>query len=151
MLADRLTGAVALYQRGKVKKLLMSGDRSGLDDDEVTAMRDYAESLGVPTADMILDYAGFSTYETCQRAKEIFGITQVVFVTQNFHLPRAVYIGRVMGIQAIGLGTRDWRWYGIDSISYYTIREIVATAKALWQVHLTRPRPISLNQGEKNS
>ncbi len=114
-------------------------------------MRDYAESLGVPTADMILDYAGFSTYETCQRAKEIFGITQVVFVTQNFHLPRAVYIGRVMGIQAIGLGTRDWRWYGIDSISYYTIRETVATTKALWQVHLTRPRPISLNQGEKNS
>jgi vancomycin permeability regulator SanA len=151
MLADRLTGAVALYQRGKVKKLLMSGDRSGPDYDEVTAMRDYAESLGVPTADIILDYAGFNTYETCHRATEIFGITQAVFVTQNFHLPRAVYIGRVMGIQAIGLGTRDWGWYGIDSISYHTLREIVATAKALWQVHLTRPRPISLNQGEKNS
>lgn len=160
MLADRLTGAVALYQRGKVKKLLMSGDsgsdplsrnRRGSDYDEVTAMQSYAESLGVPRADIILDYAGFSTYETCHRAKEIFGITQAVFVTQNFHLPRAVYIGRAMGIQANGLGTRDWGRYGIDSISYHTLREIVATAKALWQVHLTRPRPIGLNQGEKNS
>lgn len=151
MLADRLTGAVALYQRGKVKKLLMSGDRSGPDYDEVTAMQSYAESLGVPTTDIILDYAGFNTYETCRRAKEIFGITQAVFVTQNFHLPRAVYIGRAMGIQANGLGTRDWGWYGIDSISYHTLREIVATAKALWQVHLTPPRPIGLNQREKNS
>ncbi|KOR36522.1 hypothetical protein AM228_12205 [Planktothricoides sp. SR001] len=151
MLADRLTGAVALYQRGKVKKLLMSGDRRGSDYDEVTAMQSYAESLGVPRADIILDYAGFNTYETCRRAKEIFGITQAVFVTQNFHLPRAVYIGRAMGIQANGLGTRDWGWYGIDSISYHTLREIVATAKALWQVHLTRPRPIGLGQGEKNS
>jgi len=69
--------------------------------------------------------------------------------TQNFHLPRAVYIGRAMGIQANGLGTRDWGRYGIDSMSYHTLREIVATAKALWQVHLTRPRPIGLNQGEK--
>lgn len=151
MLADRLTGAVALYQRGKVKKLLMSGDRSGHDYDEVTAMQSYAESLGVPRADIILDYAGFNTYETCRRAKEIFGITQAVFVTQNFHLPRAVYIGRAMGIQGNGLGTPDWGRYGIHSISYHTLREIVATAKALWQVHLTPPRPIGLNQGEKNS
>ncbi len=151
MLADRLTGAVALYQRGRVKKLLMSGDRRGPNYDEVTAMQIYAESLGVPRADIILDYAGFNTYETCRRAKEIFGITQAVFVTQNFHLPRAVYIGRAMGIQANGLGTRDWGWYGNDSIMYHTIRELVATAKALWQVHLTLPRPIGLNQGEKNS
>ena len=138
MLADRISAAAELYQLGTVKKLLMSGDRSSPDYDEVTAMQRYAENLGIPTADILLDYAGFSPYETCHRAKEIFGITQAVLVTQNFHLPRAVYTCRKMGIEAIGLGTRDWGWYGIDSVSYHTFREIFATLKALWQLHVLK-------------
>ena len=116
----------------------MSGDRSSPDYDEVTVMKGYAEKLGIPTADILLDYAGFSTYETCHRAQKIFGITEAVLVTQNFHLPRAVYTCRQMGVEAIGLGVRDWGWYGMDSVGYYTVREIVATVKAIWQVHMTR-------------
>ena len=136
MLADRISAAVQLYQLEKVSKLLMSGDRSSDDYDEVTAMQRYAENLGIPKADIILDYAGFSTYETCHRAREIFNITEAILVTQKFHLPRAVYTCRKIGVEAIGLGTRDWGWYGIDSISYHTVREIVATLKALWQLHI---------------
>ena len=138
MLADRIHAAVELYQLRRVKKLLMSGDRSSPDYDEVTVMKGYAENLGIPTADILLDYAGFSTYETCHRAQKIFGITEAVLVTQNFHLPRAVYTCRQMGVEAIGLGTRDWGWYGSDSVIYHTVREIVATVKAIWQVHMTR-------------
>jgi vancomycin permeability regulator SanA len=136
MLADRIAAGVQLYKLGKVSKLLMSGDRSSDDYDEVTAMQRYAESLGIPTEDIILDYAGFTTYETCHRARENFNITEAILVTQNFHLPRAVYTCRQMGVEAIGLGTRDWGWYGIDSISYHTFREIFATLKALWQLHI---------------
>lgn len=76
MLADRIAAGVELYKLGKVSQLLMSGDRSSDDYDEVTAMQRYAEKLGIPTEAIILDYAGFSTYETCDRAQAIFGIQQ---------------------------------------------------------------------------
>jgi vancomycin permeability regulator SanA len=148
MLADRVRGGVELYQAGRVTKLLMTGDNSRVDYDEVTAMKRYAVELGVPAEDVALDYAGFSTYESCYRARPIFGVTAAVLVTQRYHLPRAVYTCRQLGVAAVGLGTPDWDRYGERVMLPYTLREIVATLNALLQVHITHPPPTFLGEFE---
>ncbi len=155
-LAERVQGGVALYRAGKVQHLLMSGDNSASDYDEVTAMRDYAISLGVPAAAITRDYAGLSTYETCFRAREIFGVADAVVVTQDYHLPRAVYTCRSLEIDAVGLAIPDWqhhpersatRYTASQQISY-TLREWLATGKAFAQLHITRPAPTFLGRFE---
>ncbi|MEB3831221.1 SanA/YdcF family protein [Phormidium sp. CCY1219] len=148
MLADRIQAAVDLYKRGRVQKILMTGDNSTPHYNEVAAMQNYAEKRGVPVTDITLDYAGFSTYESCYRAKEIFGIQQAILITQRYHLPRAVYTCRQMGVDAIGLGTPDWGVFRNDSMRYYILREILAVVKALWEIHITRPRPTFLGPFE---
>ncbi|MBF2006125.1 vancomycin high temperature exclusion protein [Chlorogloeopsis fritschii PCC 9212] len=148
MLSDRITAAVELYKLGRVQKLLMTGDNSSDDYDEVTVMQRYATERGVPVEDVTLDYAGFSTYESCYRAKEIFGVEQAVLVTQSFHLPRAVYTCRQLGVDAIALGTPDWESYRPQTIMYYNLREVISTLKALWEVHVTRPLPTFLGPFE---
>ncbi|BAZ16615.1 hypothetical protein NIES4071_84930 [Calothrix sp. NIES-4071] len=148
MLADRVTAAVDLYKLGRVQKILMTGDNSSIDYNEVMVMQNYAVSQGVPVEDITLDHAGFSTYESCYRAKEIFGVKEAILVTQNFHLPRAVYTCRQLGIEATGLGTPDWGSYSKKTVSFYTFREQVSTIKALWEVHVTRPSPTFLGRFE---
>lgn len=148
MLADRLQAAIALYQQGRVSKLLMSGDNSTPEYDEVTTMKQYAVDRGVPEQDITLDYAGFSTYESCYRARVIFGVEQAVLVTQQFHLPRAVYTCRSLGINSVGLGTADWGRYRDSLLASYTFRETLATLNALVQVHITRPAPTFLGAYE---
>ncbi|MGD1716003.1 SanA/YdcF family protein [Hydrocoleum sp. CS-953] len=148
MLADRVQGAVNLYKIGSIKKILMTGDNSTPDYNEVKAMEEYAINQGVSVEDITLDYAGFSTYESCYRAKEIFGITQAVLVTQNYHLPRAVYTCRQLGVDALGLGTPDWGKFRNDSMKRYSIRELLAVLKALLEVHITRPKPTFLGPFE---
>ena len=108
MLADRVEGAVELYRLGRVHKILMTGDNGTPEYNEVVAMQQYAERLGVPNKDIKLDYAGFSTYESCYRARAIFGIEKAVLITQKYHLPRAVYTCNKLGIDSVGLGTPDW-------------------------------------------
>lgn len=155
-LAERVRGAVELYERGIVHKLLFSGDNSSREYNEVAAMRSYAESLGVPAEDITLDYAGFSTYESCYRARDIFGLRQAVIVTQHYHLPRAVYTARRLGIDAAGCGMPDWTCdraqmairYSRREMVFYTLREVLATLKALWQLHVTHPLPTFLGQFE---
>lgn len=155
-LAERISGAVELYRLGKVRKLLFSGDNSSIHYDEVTAMRRYAMSLGVPAEDITLDYAGFSTYETCYRARDIFGVRKVVIVTQSYHLPRAVYTARQLGIDAVGLGMPDWTsaqvrrtvHYTPREMAFYTLREALAILKALWDVHVAHPLPTYLGPFE---
>lgn len=144
ILADRVRAAVELYRSGRVHKLLMSGDNSSVNYNEVAAMRRLAIEQGVPAADITLDYAGFSTYESCYRAREIFGVTQAVLVTQRYHLPRAVYTCTQLGINAVGLGTPDWGVYSPDAMRLYTAREVLATLNALWQLHITHPQPTFL-------
>lgn len=141
MLADRIQAAIDLYKLGRVQKILMTGDNFRPDYDEVQAMSSYAEKQGVPLTDILLDRAGLSTYDSCYRAKTLFNIQQAVLITQRYHLPRAIYTGRKMGIQAIGLGTPDWGIFRTDSMTYYTFREFMAVVKALWQVQVTRPKP----------
>ena len=126
----------------------MTGDNSSSDYNEVKAMQEYAVGQGVPIADITLDYAGFSTYESCYRAKEIFGVSRAVLVTQKYHLPRAVYTCSTMGIETVGLGTPDWEKFENDSMRYYFARELLAVLKALWEVHLTRPKPTFLGPFE---
>lgn len=147
MLADRVEAGIHLYQTGRVRKLLMTGDNSRADYDEVTAMQRFAEERGVPAEDITLDYAGFSTYESCYRAQAIFGIEQAVLVTQQYHLPRAVYTCRRLGVHAVGLGTPDWERYP-RVMGTYSVREALATLNALWEVHITRPEPTFLGPFE---
>lgn len=149
MLADRVQAGVELYKIGRVSKLLMTGDRSGEHYDEVKAMQLYARDRGVPIQDIILDPAGFSTYESCYRARKIFGIKRAVLITQRYHLPRAVYTACQLGLDAVGLGIPDWGKYRNDSMSYYTLREVPSTLKALWEVHVARPKPTVLEAREE--
>ena len=141
VLRDRVATASDLYQAGKVEKLLMSGDNSTLGHNEPGAMRDYAISLGVPDQDIILDYAGRRTYDTCYRAREIFEIDSAILVTQTFHLPRALYTCNMLGVSAIGVPA-DLRQYRRVSQAFWNLRESVATAVALWQVYVSRPQPV---------
>jgi vancomycin permeability regulator SanA len=148
MLAERVQAAVALYHEGRVEKLLMTGDNSSIYYDEVSAMRRYAIERGVEPADITLDHAGFSTYDSCYRAGAIFGVERAVLVTQRYHLPRAVYTCRRLGVDAVGLGTRDWGAYHPALLTRYAVREALATGRALVQVHVTRPLPTFLGPFE---
>lgn len=141
ILKDRITTASELYFSGKVQKILMSGDNSYLDYNEPGAMREYALSLGVPEAAIVLDYAGRRTYDTCYRARAIFGIQQAILVTQRFHLPRALYTCSALGLKAIGVAS-DRRAYNLMSLLYWNMRELPATLTAVLDVHLLRPVPI---------
>jgi len=148
MLADRVEGAVELYRLGRVNKILMTGDNATREYNEVVAMQQYAERLGVPSQDIKLDYAGFSTYESCYRAKVIFGVERAVLITQEYHLPRAVYTCNQLGIQAVGLGTPDWGKFRDDSMRFYTQREVLAVIKAIVELHIIRPKPTFLGPFE---
>ena len=148
MLADRVEGAVELYRLGRVNKILMTGDNATPEYNEVVAMQQYAERLGVPSQDIKLDYAGFSTYESCYRAKVIFGVERAVLITQKYHLPRAVYTCNQLGIEAVGLGTPDWGKFRDDSMRFYTQREVLAVIKAILELHIIRPKPTFLGPFE---
>jgi len=141
ILRDRVETAAQLYFAGKVEKLLMSGDNSTLDYNEPESMRQYALSLGIPDEDIVLDYAGRRTYDTCYRAKAIFGLERAILVTQDFHLPRALYLCNALGIQAVGVQA-DGRDYRKSSVLYWNMRELIAAAAALWDVNISHPVPV---------
>jgi SanA protein len=139
VLRDRVRTAAELYRAGKVEKLLMSGDNRFINYNEPGAMKAFAVEIGIPEDDIVLDYAGRRTYDTCYRAKEIFLLEEAILVTQNFHLPRALYLCNALGLQAWGVSA-DRRTYR-DS-QFWIIREIPASLTAFIQVHLTHPEPV---------
>ena len=141
VLRDRVATAADLYFSGKVEKLLMSGDNSTPSHNEPGAMRDFALGLGIPDEDIILDYAGRRTYDTCYRAREIYNLESAILVTQAFHLPRALYTCNLLGVLAIGVPA-DLRQYRRSSQTFWNLRESVATVVALWEIHLSQPEPI---------
>jgi len=141
VLRDRIATAAGLYFNGKVEKLLMSGSITSSGYSEPGSMRDYALRLGIPDEDIILDYAGRRTYDTCYRARHIFEIDSAILVTQAFHLPRALYTCNQMGVSVTGVAA-DMRQYRRSAQSFWNLRETVATIVALWEVHVTRPEPI---------
>jgi SanA protein len=141
VLRDRVETAVRLYQDGRVEKILMSGDNRFENYNEPGAMREYALELGIPDEDIVLDFAGRRTYDTCYRARHIFGIRQAIVVTQSFHIPRALYLCNHLGVESAGVPA-DVRRYGRRSYAYWNLRETAATTVALWQVWVTRPLPV---------
>ena len=141
VLRDRVEKAAGLYFASKVEKLLMSGTNMEVSYNEPEAMRQYALGLGVPDEDIVLDYAGRRTYDTCYRAKEIFQVGDPILVTQAFHLPRALYICRALGMQAVGVAA-DMQTYRKTSRLYWHLRELPATLSALLEVHLLHPVPV---------
>jgi len=141
VLRDRVDTAAELYFTGKVEKILMSGDNSTDYYDEPGAMQAYALSLGVPEEDIALDFAGRRTYDSCYRAKAIFGIDQLIIVTQAFHLPRAIFLCNTLGIEADGVPADDAN-YRRSSYTFWWVREVLATVKAYWDVFITHPQPI---------
>jgi SanA protein len=141
VLRDRVETAAELYAQGKVVKLLMSGDNRFANYNEPEAMRQYALRLGVPDKDIVLDYAGRRTYDTCYRAGAIFGVKHAVLVTQLFHLPRAIYTCNMLGVEAVGVEA-DRTYYRKITRLFWNIRELPATLTALVEVHLTHPQPV---------
>ena len=139
VLRDRMDTAIDLYRSGKVSKLLVSGDNSSIYYDEPGAMRNYAIAQGVSPADVQADHAGLRTYDTCYRAKHIFGVEEAVLVTQAFHLPRAIFTCRQLGVDAVGAIADKRSYRGAD---WYEFRETAATAVALWDVIKREPAPI---------
>jgi SanA protein len=122
-----------------VRKLLVSGDNRFVDYNEPGRMYDYAVSQGVSPEDVIRDYAGRRTYDTCYRAGQIFGVEDAILVTQRFHLPRAIFTCRNLGIDAIGFSA-DRRVY--LSNPYYRFRDAFATLRAWLDVKVLRPVPV---------
>jgi vancomycin permeability regulator SanA len=141
VLRDRIATGAELYFSGKVEKLLMSGDNSTQFHNEPGAMREYALSLGVPDEDIVLDYAGRRTYDSCYRARDIFNLDSAVLVTQAFHLPRALYTCNMLGVSAVGVPADQHR-YRLSSQAIWNLRETFATVVALWQIHISRPLPV---------
>jgi vancomycin permeability regulator SanA len=129
VLYDRVATGVALDRAGKVAKLLMTGDNSQVDYNEVGVMRQTALDLGVPATDIVLDYAGFRTYDSCYRARDVFGLRAATLVTNRFHLPRALYTCQALGLDVVGVDA-DRRPYA--GTAYWTVREVLALPVAAW-------------------
>jgi SanA protein len=139
IMMDRVAAAVELYRAGKVRKLILSGDNRFLNYNEPGKMKEYALSLGCPADAIVLDYAGRRTYDTCYRARDIFGQREVILVTQRYHLPRALYVCEGLGMQAVG--------YAADRREYVHIREYwLREVPALWLAWVDRwlrhPMPV---------
>jgi SanA protein len=141
VLKDRVSMAAQLYFAGKIQKILMSGDNRFVDYNEPASMQAFALELGVPEEVIVLDYAGRRTYDTCYRAKHIFGIDQAILVTQKYHLPRALFTCNGIGLKSIGV-IADLRTYHPKSLSFWNFRELPATVVALWQVWVSHPLPV---------
>lgn len=137
-LRARLDLAADLYRRRLAQRLLLSGDSRTLSNDETGTMRSYLLGLGVPDSALLVDPAGFDTYDSCLRARDVFGVRRLVVVTQSYHLPRALATCRALGIDAWGVGdesvrANSRRW------SYGVAREVAANLKFVWDVVSRRP------------
>lgn len=142
MLGERIQTGVELYKAGVAPKLLMSGDHSRSDHDEVNAMKDAAKAQGVPSEDIFMDHAGFATYDSFYRAGAVFGVKKVVVVTQAYHLPRALWIARSLGLEAVGVACDTRRYAGQ---LYRDVREILARDKDFFKCIL-KPLPRYLGE-----
>jgi len=133
-LRDRLDLGYELYALGKAKKILVSGDHGRKNYDEVNAMKDYLMEKGVPREDIFMDHAGFNTYDSMYRAKEIFGVERLLICTQDFHIARAVYTARRLKIDAYGFSCEDG---GINT-KLNKMRESLARIKAVFDTTVKR-------------
>ncbi|MFC7305688.1 vancomycin high temperature exclusion protein [Streptomyces monticola] len=144
-LAHRLDAAAELYRAGRIEVVLVTGDNSRKEYDEPDAMRAYLTKRGVPERRIVSDYAGFDTWDSCVRAKRIFGVDRAVLISQGFHIRRAVALCRSAGVESYGVGVdalHDATWY------YGGVRELFASGKAAADA-LFKPDPHFLGPREK--
>jgi SanA protein len=141
VLKDRVEMAAELYKSGKVEKLLMSGDNRFEDYNEPESMRQYALTLGIPDSDIVLDFAGRRTYDTCYRAKEIFAVDSAILVTQGFHMPRSLFLCNAFDIDAVGVESENY-YYLKRSRLIWNTRELLATVQSVLDVYLLKPLPV---------
>ncbi len=142
MLQDRLDMGITLYEIGASDRLLMSGDHGKKEYDEVNAMKAYALERGIPSEAVFMDHAGFSTYDSMYRARDVFCAEKVIVVSQLYHLPRALYIAERMGLEAYGVGAEDISYRGQ---AYREFREMLARAKDFCTAWL-QPEPTYLGE-----
>ena len=142
-LADRLTTAFGLYDMGASPKLLMTGDHGRTEYNEVGTMKAHATSLGIPSSDVFMDHAGFSTYDSMYRARSVFKVTSAIVVTQKLHLRRALYIGDKMGIKVTGVEAKNST---AKSTAFQSIREYPARVKAFLQCEIFHSKPKYLGE-----
>lgn len=135
-LQDRVDAALNLYRSGKVKRFLLSGDHGTKDYDEVNSMKNYLNERGVPDEDIFLDHAGFNTYNSMVRALKVFDVNNCIIVSQEYHLPRAVFIANKIGLEAQGFATSSARF---PSANFNKKREILARNKSFFEVLLGLP------------
>ena len=140
MLHDRLRRGVELYEADAAPKLLMTGDHGRKNYDEVDVMKSFAVDAGIPSEDVFMDHAGFSTYESMYRAKEIFQAKKIIIVTQQYHLYRAIYIAESLGMEAYGVAS-DYRTYSGQTAR--EVREILARVKD-FGTSILKPKPTYL-------
>ena len=140
MLADRLRRGIELYQAGAASKLLMSGDHGQKDYNEVKTMKLKAMEAGIPSEDVFMDHAGFSTYESIYRARDVFAADKVIIVTQEYHLYRALYVANALGVEAYGVAA-DYHTYAGQA--YREVREILARNKD-FATSILKPNPTYL-------
>lgn len=142
MLQDRLSRGLELYEMGASDRLLMSGDHGSKRYDEVGAMKQFAVSAGVPSECVFMDHAGFSTYESLYRARDVFQASRIVIVTQKYHLYRALYVADRLGLQAVGVSCEEVSYGGQE---LRELRETLARVKDFFYV-LAEPKPTYLGQ-----
>lgn len=142
ILKDRLDTAIALYKGGVAPKIIMSGDNTQSSYNEVMAMTNYAKSQGVPAADIFCDHAGVNTYDSMHRLKTVFSVKRCIVATQQYHLYRALYNAKGLGIDARGVAADAHEYANMDE---YEAREFLARIKDFYQV-ITKPNPNKLSE-----
>ena len=133
VLTDRMQTAIELYRSGKVQRFLLSGDHGRKQYDEVNSMKNFLLANGISSKDIFLDHAGFDTYNSLVRAKKIFEVNRAIIVTQDFHLPRAVFIGRSIGLDTYGAKADKREYRNMYKLQF---RELLANVKAVYEVLL---------------
>jgi SanA protein len=142
MLEDRLLQGIKLYKNGASDRLLMSGDHGRKEYDEVNVMKQYSIDRGITSEHIFMDHAGFSTYESLYRARDIFEAKKVIIVTQEYHLYRALYIADKLGMEAYGVASNPRRYAGQTRMSF---REVLARVKDFFNV-IIKPEPTFLGE-----
>ncbi len=142
MLKDRLDKSIELYKNDIAHKIIMSGDHGEIQYDEVNAMKEYAISRGIPSDDIFMDHAGFSTYDSIYRAKEVFLVSRTVIVTQEYHIFRALYIAEKLDLNAYGISAKEYNYGGQD---YREWREKLARVKD-YIYTIAKPKPVYLGE-----
>ena len=145
MLEERLNRGIEVYNSPATNRLLMSGDHGRTDYDEVNVMKSFAMQSGAVSEEVFMDHAGFSTYESMYRARDVFDVKSLIIVTQEYHLYRAIYDARKLGLEAYGVAADGQYNYGLDMRLYNNLRESLARCKdVIWCI--AQPEPTYLGE-----